>query len=696
MAFTVGIDIGGTFTDTVVMDGAGSITTYKSPTTPGRLLEGLLANLRDAAAERGMELGVFLAQIERVAHGTTAATNAFIERRGARIALLTTRGFEDTIFMQRQMGMTAGLSPAEVTAHANKREPEPLVPRRLVFGIRERVDFAGETVGRLREDDVRAACEAIGKAEVEAVAICFLWSFKNQAHERRAAEIVREELPEAYVSVSSELVPRLGEYERTATTVVNAYLGPLVRRYTDTLEERLPVRNLLLLDSGGSVMTPAEAGRAPVRLLLSGPSGGVTATKFLGAARGHERMITFDMGGTSTDVSLIVRGESVQRHETELGKYHLLLPMVDVRAIGAGGGSIARVEEGGYLRVGPESAGAEPGPACYGRGGDRPTVTDADLVLGILDPENFLGGRLALDAGAARRAIESHVAGPLGLSVEEAAAGIKRVVDASMGDLLRTVTIEQGHDPREFVLYAFGGAGATHAPAFALELVDEILVPASQSVHSALGAVASDIALTLELAVPMRVSREDAGARVDPAQIEETFRQLEARAHERLAAQDVPPERRELARLVEVRFRRQSKTLPIAWRGSPVDLLRDFLRAYAIRYSEDAIPETAGFELVTFVVEARGLLSRPALARYERGGEAEPQGARTVYDSTTGAFVETPIYRGESLRPCAGLAGPAVVEYAGTTVALSAGQKATVDELLNISIRTVHGGGAGG
>lgn len=687
MGFTVGIDIGGTFTDTVVMDGAGAISTYKSPTTPGRLLDGLLANLAEAAADRTLELAAFLAQVERVAHGTTAATNAFIERRGATVALLATRGFEDTIFMQRQMGMTAGLSPAEVTAHANKREPEPLVPRRLVFGIRERMDWAGEPLGKLREDDVRAACAAIEEAGVEAVAICFLWSFKNSAHERRAAEIVREELPGLYVSVSSELVPRLGEYERTATTVVNAYLGPLVRRYTDTLEERLDVRNLLLLDSSGSVMTPAEAGRAPVRLLLSGPSGGVTASKYLGAALGHDGVITFDMGGTSTDVSLIVRGQSVQRHETEAGKYHLLLPMVDVRAIGAGGGSIARVEEGGYLRVGPESAGAEPGPACYGRGGERPTVTDADLVLGILDPAHFLGGRLVLDVDGARRAIDVHVASPLGLSVEEAAAGIKRVVDARMGDLLRTVTIEQGHDPRDFVLYAFGGAGATHAPAFALDVVDEILVPATQSVHSALGAIASDIALTLEVAVPMRVSRDGGGREVEPERIEEIFRDLEAQAHERLAAQDVPEARRELERLVEVRFRRQSKALPVPWRGSAAELLEGFLRAYATRYSEDAIPETAGFELVTFVVRARGLLSRPELARYEPGADAAPGGSRPVYDPVAGAFVETPVYPGERLRPGNHLRGPAVVEYPGTTVALVAGQEATVDELLGITIR---------
>jgi N-methylhydantoinase A len=687
MGLTVGVDIGGTFTDTVVMTEAGEVHSYKTPTTPESLLDGLLANLGDAGRDRGVTAERILEETEHIAHGTTAATNAFLERRGASVALLTTRGFEDVIFMQRQLGMTAGLSPAELTDYAKRSVPEPLCPRRLVFGIRERVDYSGSEVGRLREDDVRAACAAIRDAGVEAVAICFLWSFENPAHERRAAEIVREELPCVYLSVSSELVPRLGEYERTATTLVNAFLGPGIAGYMNTLEERLGAANLLLLDSSGSVMTPAEAGRAPVRLLLSGPSAGVTASRFLGAELGHRNVITFDMGGTSTDVGLIVDGEPAQRRELVLGKYHFLLPMVDVRAIGAGGGSIARVEEGGYLRVGPRSAGAVPGPACYRRGGELPTVTDADLVLGIIDPAHFLGGRIELDPAAARQAIETHVARPLGVEVEEAAAGIKRVVDARMGDLLRTVTVEQGHDPREFVLYAFGGAGPAHASAFALELVEELYVPASQSVHSALGALVSDIALTLELAAPMRVSRTGGGAEVDTERLEEIFRGLELRAHERLAAQGVAEEQRALVRLVDVRFTRQTKTISVRYHDSVARLLDDFVHAYGSRYSEDAIPEAAGLELVTFLVEARGRLPRPQLARYGLSDEAAlPRGARPAFDAAKEAFAETAVYAGPKLRPGNRFAGPAIVEYPGTTVVVLSGQDARVDELLGISI----------
>jgi N-methylhydantoinase A len=371
------------------------------------------------------------------------------------------------------------------------------------------------------------------------------------------------------------------------------------------------------------------------------------------------------------------------------GKYHLLLPMVDVRAIGAGGGSLARVEAGGYLRVGPESAGAVPGPACYGRGGELPTVTDADLVLGILGPERFLGGRLAVSVAAAREAVRRHVAEPLGLSVEDAAVGVKRIVDARMADLLRTVTIEQGHDPRDFVLHAFGGAGPTHAPAFALEVVDAILVPASQSVHSALGAITSDAVAVVERALPMRLSRDARGGDADPRVVADVFAELEARARASLAAQGHDPSAAELARSVEVRFTRQAKALSVPYTGSVALLLEDFLALYARRYGSEAVPETAGFELVTFVSEARGHLRRPGLARHPRdaAGAAGPREVRRVYDPAASAFAETPVYDGERLGPGDVIAGPAVVEYAGTTVALPSGQVGSVDELLGIWIR---------
>ena len=686
---SVGIDIGGTFTDVVVMGDDGSVNTTKSPSTPGRLLEGLLSALTAAAEKEQTDLAALLGRTERIAHGTTVATNAFIERRGARVALLTTRGFEDTMIMQRMMGMTAGLSPSELTDYSNRRVPDPIVPRSLIFGIRERIDYRGDVIAPLAEQDVYEAIDRIKDAGIEAVAVSYLWSFKNIAHEKRTGEILAGELPGIYLSMSHELAPRLGEYERTATTVVNACLGPLVREYTDQLSRQLGNSRLFLLDSSGGVMTPDEAGRAPVRLLLSGPSGGVTAAKYMGLLCGHDNIISFDMGGTSTDVAVIAAGESGQRKETVADKYHLLLPMLDVRAIGAGGGSVAGVEEGGYIYVGPESAGAEPGPACYGRGGDRPTVTDADVVLGIIAPDRFLGGKLLLDLEKARAAVKIHVADPLNLTIEEAAAGIKRIVDTRMADLLRTVTIEQGHDAREFVLYAFGGAGPAHAPAFALDVVDEVLIPASQSVFCAFGAVASDITLSVGRAEPKRYGRDGKGT-VGLAEMEQIFSSLERQANESLDLQNVPSEQRQFRRVVEVRFIRQTKSLSVPFPGTIEGLVEHFLDAYKKRYGAEAIPEKAGFEFVTYVVEALGRLPRPDCARYPpagAGAEHAEKGRRLVYDTVKQEFVETAVYQGEALQNGNRIAGPAIVEYESTTVAVHSGQVATIDEFLGISIR---------
>jgi N-methylhydantoinase A len=699
MSVTVGIDIGGTFTDTVVMDDRGTVTTYKSPTTPGALIDGFLENVALAAQRAGREVAGFLGSVGYIGHGTTAATNAFIERRGAKVGLVTTRGFEQTIFQQRMMGMTAGLSASEVTDYSRRAIPEPLCPPRRVFGIRERVDYRGRVLTPLQEEDVRRAALRLAEDEVEAVAVCFLWSFKNPVHERRAAEIVAELLPDTYLSVSCDLVPRIGEYERTATTLVNAYLGPLISRYTETLESRLVEEGararILLLDSSGGVITPAQASRQPVRLLLSGPSGGLTASQYLGLLLEHRNVITFDMGGTSADVGLIVDGVPLQRSETVTGKYHLLLPMADIETIGAGGGSIARAEEGGYLRVGPESAGADPGPVCYGRGGEYPTVTDADLVLGIIDPAHFLGGRLELDRAAAESALDRQVAGPLGISTIEAAAGIKEIVDNRMADLLRTVTVQRGHDPREFVLYAFGGAGPTHAPAFGLELVETILVPVTQSVHSAFGAIASDLHIGFGLSEPMRISRDANVSAEVRERVASIFASLAAQGQAALGEQGVPEDRQTLSPFVEMRYTRQTRELrvpvsDVESEESVGRIIREFEQIYAQRYGQESVPEGVGFEFVTFSVEARGLLARPEFKLFERDGESAAHariGERGVYDPSAAEFLPTAIFEGSELKPGNRIEGPAVIEYSGTTIAILRGQTATVDAYLNVAIR---------
>ena len=699
--YTLGIDIGGTFTDLVVVGAGGETSVHKSPTTPGALVDGLLAALRIAAGERSLDLATFLGSVDRIAHGTTAATNAYIERRGATVGLLATRGFEDVIFQQRMMGMTAGLTRSEVTDYSRRAAPEPLCPPWRVAGIRERVDYKGRVLAPLAEDDVRAAADAFAADGVEAVAVSFLWSFKHPEHEQRAAELLREALPDAYITISSDVAPRVGEYERTATTLVNAYLGPRIASYAAGLEERLAAEGssarLLLLDSSGGVLAAADAAEQPVRLLLSGPAGGLTASEQLAARLGHRNVITLDMGGTSADVGLIVDGVHLTRHQAVAQKYHLLVPMADIEAIGAGGGSIARVEDGRYLRVGPESAGADPGPVCYGRGGVDPTVTDVDLILGYLDPTRFLGGRLALDADAAEHALRTKIAEPLGLTVLEAAAGIKRIIDSRMADLVRNVTLQRGFDPRSFVLYAYGGAGPTHAAAFGLGLVDEVVVPSTQAVHSAFGAAASDLFFSFALAQPLRLRRDAQVDGADVAAVEGIYRRLEEEARDALARQEVPDEDRRLARFVEVRFTRQTKELRVPVGMEPLtpeavaELARRFERLYADRYGQESLPSSAGLELVTFVVEARGLLPRPSLPEQPPAGRDAAAAAltpRPAFDPAAGELVEMAVYDGALLRAGNVLDGPAIVEYPASTVVLSSGQVATVDALLDLSIRT--------
>jgi len=698
MGFSIGIDIGGTFTDTVVLTEDGEVEVLKSPTTHDDLIGGVLANIELAASNRQSAVSDFLTDVDRILHGTTAATNAYIERRGAKVALLTTRGFEDTLLAQRMMGMTAELSRVEVSDYSLRRPPVPLCDVRHIYGVRERVDYAGRVVCPLQDEDVERAAQSMVQAGIEAVAVCLLWSFVNDTHETRVGEILRRAMPDAYVSLSSEVAPRIGEYERTATTLVNAYLGPPISRYLGSLESRLSDAGnrggVLLLDSDGGAMAPDEASRSAVRLLLSGPAGGLTACQQLGERLAHRNIITFDMGGTSTDVSLIVDGQHVRRSETVAGGYHLVTPMADIRAIGAGGGSIASVEEGGYLRVGPESAGSEPGPACYGRGGTRPTVTDADLVLGVLGAEARLAGRFSLLPEAARRALQEHVADLLSVDVMAAAASVKEIVDARMADLLRTVTIERGHDPRDFVLYAYGGAGGAHAPAFALDLVPEVVVPSTQSVHSAFGAVASDLAFTLEASHPLRLQADSPDAAI-AREVAAVFDRLAAAGDARLARHRVLPEGRRIDRTIAMRFARQTKEIIVDVDALPghdtvLQAAERFFAEYARRYGEAALPDHRSVELITFSVRATGVLQRPQIAARSRTrGSLDDarRGSRAVFDPGEGDQLSSTVYDGQALSAGHQFEGPAVVEYPGATVAVLRGQTATVDDLQNLVLR---------
>ncbi len=697
MAYVIGVDIGGTFTDLVLLDGGGSARTAKVPSTPRDLTLGVEGVLAEAAQALGIGLRDLLGATEAFAHGTTIATNTFLEGKGAPAGLITTRGFGDTLRIQRSMGMTAGLRRQELAHYSRRRYPEPLVPPGRVHEVDERVDAEGQVVVRLDEAGVRRAARALADQGVGAVAACFLWSFLNPAHERRAGEIIREELPSAHVVMSADVAPVLGEYERTATTVVTACLGPPVAGYLRRLDARLRElglpRPLAVLNSAGGVTALETVSDQVVGLLLSGPTAGVTASLHLARSLGVPNVITTDMGGTSFDVGLIVEGQPLLRPVVQFGKYHLASPMLAIEAIGAGGGSIARMRDGA-LAVGPESAGADPGPACYDRGGEDATVTDADLVLGVLDPERFLGGRMRLDPERSRQAIQRRVAEPLGLDALAAAAAIRRIADSQMGDLLRRVTVERGFDPADFALFAYGGAGPTHCCGYAAELgVERILVPATATVHSAYGAAVSDLSYTAERSRPFRtpVGFRRASDHWEPAALDGVFAELEGRCRRALAAARGGGDGARFERTAEMRFRRQTQSLAVPVTGElDVDgidaLVARFEAAYERRYGPGSGYRDAGVELVTCRVRGTVPRPRPAPAPLPRAGAAAAVGERAVYHLEAGRFLPTAIYEGQGLAPGARLPGPAIVQYAGTTLVIAPGWTGEVDAYLNVWI----------
>lgn len=694
----VGIDTGGTFTDAVVMDQLGNVQTAKAPTTPGELEKGVFGALELIAAERGESVDGVLAQTESFGYGTTQATNALIERTGARTGLITTLGFRDTIFVQRLLGFTAALSTDELGWYSRRRYPDPIVPRRLVREVAERVDQAGKVLRPLDEEGARRAISELIEEGIESLAVCLLWSFRNADHERRIGELARElGGDDLFVSLSSDVSPVIGEYERTSTTVLNSYLGPATATYLERLDKSLRTRgfkgSFTVLNSIGGVMGPAEASARAVLLLASGPTGGVIGSRYLAEELGHRNVITTDMGGTSFDVGLIIDGRPTVAGVTEVAQYHVTAPMVDITAIGAGGGSIASVRDG-LIRVGPDSAGAHPGPVCYGRGGTQVTVTDADLLLGIIDPREFLGGRMKLDAAAAAQAMSEQIAAPLGRTVEEAAAGIRQIVDSQMADTLRELTIGRGHDPRDFVLYAYGGAGPMHCAGYGMELgVRQIVVPTTSMVQSAYGALASDIHDSAERSFIMRGG---GGERppwegVDPSTMEDQFTELEDRCRTALDAYGVTTANSTLARTVDVRYRRQTHELII-----PVDsgrvtadsvraLIGRFEHTYEDTYGKGAGFRQAGIEITTFRVDATGRTRKPRLARFDSNGAA-PRRKRQIFDWEQGRRVSATVMNWSDMSSDDRVVGPAVLEHPTTTVFVGSAQQAVIDGYGNLII----------
>jgi N-methylhydantoinase A len=549
----------------------------------------------------------------------------------------------------------------------------------------------------LDEDSVRTAVHELTDAGAETFAVALLWSFRNPAHEQRVGEIIGKMRPGAYISLSCEVSPIIGEYERTATTVLNSYLAPKVADYLSRIETLLRDRgfrgNFNVLNSSGGVVPASEAARKPVLLVASGPAGGVMGSLQLAQEIGHRNIITTDMGGTSFDVALVVDGKALVSGTHEVGGFHLNTPVIDIRAIGAGGGSIARVE-GGLLRVGPDSAGAAPGPVCYGRGGTRATVTDADLVLGILSPDNFLGGRMKLDLEAATKAVREQIAEPLGMSVEEAAAGIRRVVDGHMADTLREVTIGRGHDPRDFVLLAYGGAGPAHCIGYGAELgVPRILIPATSMAHSAYGALASDIQHSAERSLVLRAGGGDRDPwdGLDLDAINAVFAELQKRCLAAMEQSGFSRAQAELARSVDMRYRRQTHDLMVPVPDGEVNaataraLVETFEQSYEAVYGQGAGFRVAGIELTTFRVVAVGRTQKPSFSKPSAQKAPKPA-HRRIFEPATLKWTEADVFQWPEMPAGFRVSGPAVVEHPETTVYVGPGQTARLDDAGNLSI----------
>ena len=687
--FTIGLDTGGTFVDCVAVAADGRLIAEKALATPDDPTQGVLEALANTASALSLSVETLLESTTSLVHGTTIGLNTLFTRTGTQVGLLATRGHEDALLIGRVHQKVAGLSPDQITRAFALEKPVPLVPRWLIHGIHERIDYAGDEIVPLDEAGVATAARELVAEGCQALAICFLWSFKNSTHEHRAYEIIRQQHPELAVSLSSEVAPVLGEYERTATTVVNAYIGQRFRDYLESLAHELETRGLkntpyVMLSSGGGQPARAAAERA-VETLGSGPVGGVVAAQTLGNSLNLQNLVTTDVGGTSFDVGLIVDGVPIQARMPIFERLHLAVPAVDVRSIGAGGGSIASVDERGKLHVGPESAGAEPGPACYGRGGTEPTVTDADLLLGRLNPDTLLGGRLHLDRAAAERAIGG-LAARLGMDIIDSANGIVRVIDAQMADLVRKVSVERGHDPRRFVLVAYGGAAPLHVGAYGPDVgVPEAVISPLAPVFSAFGLALSDWHRVYVRSDPMRLP-------ADPARLGAIFEELERTAREDYA-QAGRDSTLSLERSVDLRFRRQTHEVGVVLPGGPIDesvmsqLAERFEVEYERIFGQGAAYSQAGIEASTFRVVANA-------KRVERETDADsledPDPATGLVGYRAAFFTQwvdqTPVYAGERLRPGHRIIGPALVDSRATTLVIHPGQEAHVDGYRNVHL----------
>jgi N-methylhydantoinase A len=695
MAYVIGIDIGGTFTDAFVADETGRVAGTKTPSTPPDFSQGFLTVLDELAGILGVSPADLLADTHYIVHGTTSTLNALVTGDVATVGFLTTRGHADSIAIMNLEGRYAGLGSDQVQDMVRTDKPKPLVPPELVREIDERIDHKGAEIVPLDEEGTRRAIRELVDAGAQAIAVSLLWSFREPAHEQRVGELIAEEAPGMYVALSSDVSPRIREYARSATTIMNTQVGPRLRDYLRPLEAELRSRgfagSLLVMQGSGGCVDSSDAPSRAITTIGSVLTGGVVGCTRLAAELGHRNVISTDMGGTTFLAGLVVDGVAVSTTSTVLNQYQLNVPMVDVHTIGSGGGAIAWVDAGRNLRVGPRSAGARPGPACYGEGGTEPTVSDVDLLLGIINPDNFLGGRKTLSKELAAEAVRTHIAEPLGLTVDEAAAAVYAIQNAQTADLVRKVVVTSGQDPRDFVLYAYGGAGPMHCASYAADLeVAEVVVPLgpTAAVFSAYGLAASDIVLTAELSSPTNFPPA-------PEEFNAAFAQLRAELEGRLSAQSLRFSDVEYRNEADMRYTMQlaevSTPVPTGeLDGAALDGVGDaFSARYERLYGKGSGFAEAGLQLITYRTQAVGVLPiRPRLAEVgAASGDPVPTSRRRVFLDARRGWQDADIYDYRDLAADHEIKGPAIVEAPTTTVALPEGCVGRVDRLGNLVIR---------
>jgi len=685
VTYRIGIDVGGTFTDIFSWSEAGAAATIKVLSTPEDPSLGVLNGLQTVAEAQNLTLAQLAAQTSLIVHGTTVTTNATLTRGGAATGLITTLGLRDALEMRRGI--------RERQYDNRYTNVVPLVPRHLRVPVEGRLDWRGEELEPLSLDGVRQAAALFRSEAVAAVAVCLMHSYASDRHEKAVAELLRAELPGVWLSISSEVLPTIRFYERVSTTVLNAYVGPILRNYLASLRSRLEEIGfggvLLIMQSNGGVALPEVVCDRPATTLLSGPAGGPRAAATYAGALGHDDCLLVDMGGTSFDASLVRDGAATLSSTGELDRLRIALPMLDITTIGAGGGSVGWLDAGGLLRMGPKSAGAMPGPACYGRGGSKPTSTDADLVLGYLDPAWFAGGKLPLSLDAATEAIREHVAEPLQTSVEEAAAGMYTVVNTNMAHGVREITIRRGLDPREFPMVVAGGAGALHACAIAAELeIPTIIVPSTASTLCATGMLLSDLQHDFVRSHMGPLQALDLGqiSAIVDALAADGERQLE-----REGAEGV-----EFHVALDLRYLKQyhEVTVPIdrddLARGDMEAISAVFHAAHNQLYGYDLREMSTGLELINVRVRAVGQTARPKLPRMEHGGVDAShalKGRRQAWLPARSRFDDIPVYDGHALRHGNRLKGPALIERVDTTIFVATAYAAEVDSFGSVVLR---------